>query len=169
MGLQPLRSLLRKLVVAIILVSASLRNDWKLELTEDYDITSRYEDKSFCLTEGSLHQLALDMFMHSSPPGTASYNKLKHVLDLNSEFYVEMGGVHGIFAQNEAVTSNMLYGYGLHPVGRKPSGPSNVTLVETRNNVYQLSLSTTRCQLQRSSSHIHSNRTVFKGSYPLVS
>lgn len=147
-GLQPLRGLSRKLAVAIMLVFASLWNDWKFELTDDYDITSRYEDKSFCLTKGSLHQLAVDMFMHSSPPGTASYNKLKYVLDRNSEFYVEMGGVHGIFAQNRAMMSNMLYGYGLHPVGMKPSGLSNVTLVETMFTNSACSLHDVNCRDQ---------------------
>ena len=87
--------------------------------------------ESFCLREGSLHQLAVDMFLYSSPPGTASYNKFKHVLDMNSEFYVEMGGGRGIFVQNQAMMDRMLYGYGLHKIGTKPLGLSNVTLVET--------------------------------------
>ena len=40
---------------------------------------SNYDSPS-CNNEGSLHQIALDMFHHSSPPGSASYTKLKHVL-----------------------------------------------------------------------------------------
>ena len=41
---------------------------------------SNYDSPSYCNNEGSLHQIALDMFHHSSPPGSASYTKLKHVL-----------------------------------------------------------------------------------------
>ena len=85
----------------------------------------------FCFGEGSLHQLAVDMFLYSSPPGNASYNKFKHVLDMNSEFYNEMGGGHAIFTQNQAMMDSMLHGYGLHKTGTKPPGLSNVTLVET--------------------------------------
>ncbi len=119
-----------RIAAVILFVAASFLNTGSLK-RQMITITRNDESESFCLTKGSLHQLAVGMFLHSSPPGTASYNKFKHVIDENSEFYVEMGGGHGIFVQNQILMDRMLYGYGLHNTDTKPLGHSNVTLVET--------------------------------------
>ena len=97
----------------------------------DYDSTSTDEVGTFCTTKGSLHELAVDMFRYSSPPGSASYNKFINVLHANSDFYIDMSGGHGIFSQTQVMMDMMLYGYGLHRIVTKPLGLSNVTLVET--------------------------------------
>lgn len=86
---------------------------------------------SFCSSpEGSLHQIALDMFHHSSPPGSASHTKLKERLQAHSQFYIDLQG--GIFAENQRNMASMLEGYGLTRLEKRPPKEwINVTLVET--------------------------------------
>lgn len=66
----------------------------------------------FCNGTGSLHQIGLDMFHFSSPVGSPSHIKLKHVLDATSHFYISPAVE--IFAQTRASIAKMLEGYGLH-------------------------------------------------------
>ena len=95
--------------------------------------TNNYDAPSYCDHEGSLHQIALDMFHHSSPPGSASYNKLKHVLGLSEFFYISLGAP--IFSKNEHMLKKMLEGMGLVHVDMKSLGgmvgKTEVILVET--------------------------------------
>lgn len=95
--------------------------------------TNNYDAPSYCDHEGSLHQIALDMFHHSSPPGSASYNKLKHVLGLSEFFYTSLGAP--IFSKNEHMLKKMLEGMGLVHVDMKSLGgmvgKTEVILVET--------------------------------------
>ncbi|KAL9183223.1 hypothetical protein ACHAXT_005010 [Thalassiosira profunda] len=102
--------------------------DGNATTNNEHDNTST---ESFCATRGSLHQLALDQFNHSSPPGSTSYKKLKHVLDLNEEFFIDMGGKQGIFFKNTECMVRMLQGYGLRQITARPENIHNVTLVET--------------------------------------
>ena len=92
-------------------------------------ISTTNNDDKYCFTKGSLHQLAIDTFYHFSPPNSTSYNKLKHVLDTNPAFYINMGGGRGIFAKNEEMISRMLRGYGLKQVPRPSYTSSNQTRV----------------------------------------
>jgi len=79
----------------------------------------------------SLHQVALEMVHFSSPPGSASYRKLNHVLSLNEKFHISLGPT--IFSTTERSVARMLQGYGLRQAELSPA-PSdhNVTLVETK-------------------------------------
>ena len=113
LGLEPsLGRIQRIAMVAFVFVAAALyrgyqngvlhspQNTTALPLdggniTRYGDNNTNYEPSSFCFTKGSLHQLALDMFNHSSPPGSMSYKKLKRVLDASSDFYIDMGGGNG--------------------------------------------------------------------------
>ncbi|KAL7524617.1 hypothetical protein ACHAWF_001022, partial [Thalassiosira exigua] len=96
------------------------------------DRRAAYDADRYCHAEGSLHRLAVDMVRRSSPPGSPSHRKFRRVLDANSEFYVDLGGARGIFVQNQRGVARMMRGYGLTQAReRPPSGPSNVTLVET--------------------------------------
>ena len=92
-------------------------------------------DDRYCFTKGSLHQLAIDTFYQFSPPNSKSYNKMKHVLDINPAFYIDMGGGRGIFTKNEEMIARMLRGYGLKQVPRPSSNASTnqtkVLFVET--------------------------------------
>jgi hypothetical protein len=92
----------------------------------------RSPSASFCYSEeGSLHHIALDMIQHSSRPGSPSYEKLKHVLNLNQQFYINLGSP--IFHRNEVSISTMLQGYGLNQtVGRPSSHIITTILVETK-------------------------------------
>ena len=85
---------------------------------------------SFCSnSKGSLHQIALDMFHHSSPPGSLSHMKLKEVLQSNSLFYMTFPGA--IFTNNQENIASMLEGYGLTRLDERPPKEwTNVTLVE---------------------------------------
>mmetsp|Transcript_21760 Transcript_21760/g.23356 ORF Transcript_21760/g.23356 Transcript_21760/m.23356 type:complete len:493 (+) Transcript_21760:46-1524(+) len=85
---------------------------------------------SFCSSsEGSLHQIALDMFHHSSPPGSLSLMKLKEVLQSNSHFYITFPDA--IFTNNQENIASMLEGYGLTRLDERPPKEwTNVTLVE---------------------------------------
>jgi hypothetical protein len=65
-----------------------------------------------CRGNGSLHQIGLDMFHFSSPRGSPSYIKFKHVLDMSSHFYI--GKLAVIFEQTTEAIRRMLSGYGLH-------------------------------------------------------
>lgn len=88
-----------------------------------------YYDDHFCSSEGSLHRLALDMMMSSSPAGSPSYDKFKRVLDSNSRAFVNMGSP--IFEFNNRAMARMLIGYGISPIFVYPSTTEGVTLVET--------------------------------------
>lgn len=94
----------------------------------DDDMENR--SASFCSSsEGSLNQIALDMFHHSSPPGSASHTKLKEVLQANSHFYINIPDA--IFTNNQRNIASMLEGYGLTRLDEKPPKEwTNVTLVE---------------------------------------
>ncbi len=87
--------------------------------------------EDFCSSSvGSLHSIALDMINHSSTPGSNSYNKLKHVLDLSTRFYVDLGS--DIFHQNEENMAMLLEGYGLIRIYHTPHESLNsLLLVET--------------------------------------
>lgn len=79
---------------------------------------------------GSLHSIALDMINHSSPHGSNSYNKLKHVLDLSTGFYINLWPP--IFQQNEENIAALLEGYGLTRTHHTPPKSSDgFLLVET--------------------------------------
>jgi hypothetical protein len=97
--------------------------------------------EEFCSGEnGSLHRIALDMIQHSSRPGSPSYEKLKHVLNLNQQFYIDLGSP--IFHRNEVSISTMLQGYGLSRMDGHPSSDTMIsTLVETKltNSVFHIS------------------------------
>ena len=99
---------------------------------------------SFCSSpEGSLHQIALDMFQHSSPLGSPSHNKLKTVLHAQLYFYIDLRGGGAIvnlnqrnmakmFKMNQRNMAKMLEGYGLTRLEQRPPKDwTNVTLVET--------------------------------------
>ena len=83
-----------------------------------------------CSENGSLHQIAVDMLNHSSPPGSPSNKKLQHVLDQNLQFYINLGPP--IFSSIQESLSDMLKGYGLQRTMEPPlKNQTNVTLVET--------------------------------------
>jgi len=92
------------------------------------------KDAAFCSSpEGSLHQLALDMFHHSSPPGSPSYQKLRHVLDSGHQlFFIDLGAP--IFSPIQVSMASMLEGYGLTRIRERPTNDtsSTITLVETQ-------------------------------------
>jgi len=88
------------------------------------------DSESFCDNKGSLHQVDLDMFNYSSPPGSQSYKKMKHVLGLSPFFYVNMGAGL-IFGKNQDMMKRMMRGMDLVEIDWNPSGPANITLVET--------------------------------------
>ena len=93
------------------------------------------DDVLFCQQEGSLHQIALDMIQFSSPPGSPSRKKLKHVLDQNSAFYISLGPI--IFRPMEESLAAMLEGYGMTRVTTPPAlindthNDAHITVVET--------------------------------------
>ena len=95
------------------------------------DDTKENRSASFCSSpEGSLHQIALDMLHHSSPPGSASHTKLNGVLRAHSHFYIDFKGA--IFRENQRNVASMLEGYGLTRLEQRPPREwTNVTLVET--------------------------------------
>jgi len=104
----------------------------KKQVVYDFSQTSVQNDSSsFCSSKkGSLHEIALEMVYHSSPPGSPSYDKLQQVLNQNSQFYIDLGPP--IFLSNQGIISTMLEGYGLHGVMDSPSRhQTNVTLIET--------------------------------------
>mmetsp|Transcript_29690 Transcript_29690/g.62511 ORF Transcript_29690/g.62511 Transcript_29690/m.62511 type:complete len:409 (+) Transcript_29690:119-1345(+) len=154
LGLEPVYGRIpRIVVVASIFIVAALRGDSRNNLdpilaslggnhtgnAADYIGASTNSGGSSpssssynCFSNGSLHELALDMFHYSSPPGSKSYTKLKRVLDSNTEFYIDLGGDKGIFTRNTESITRMLRGYGLQKARRVPSYQNNnVTLVET--------------------------------------
>ena len=122
-------------------VSATVSNGTELETltqrdNEDQeDQNNPYQkDAAFCSSpEGSLHQLALDMFHHSSPPGSPSYQKLRHVLDNGHQlFFIDLGAP--IFSPIQVSMASMLEGYGLTRIRERPTNDtsSTITLVETQ-------------------------------------
>ena len=86
---------------------------------------------SYCVNEGSLHQIALDMFQLSSPVGSASYNKFLHVLQQNPTFFTSIGK-DNIFAEIENNVVAMLQGFGLK---RLENWTSSATLVDVAPDV----------------------------------
>lgn len=68
----------------------------------------------FCHTEGSLHQVALQMAQYSSPPGSKSFLKTRGVLRASPYFHIDLppAGIFTNVAQHVAV---MLQGFGLQP------------------------------------------------------
>eukprot|EP00581_Thalassiosira_minuscula_P016998 CAMPEP_0183714394 /NCGR_PEP_ID=MMETSP0737-20130205/8916_1 /TAXON_ID=385413 /ORGANISM="Thalassiosira miniscula, Strain CCMP1093" /LENGTH=324 /DNA_ID=CAMNT_0025943309 /DNA_START=48 /DNA_END=1018 /DNA_ORIENTATION=+ len=125
----------RIIIVALIFVSTFLFREFQKDIDlgdmaldrRDHHNSSTYN----CFNNGSLHELALGMFSYSSPPGSTSYKKLKHVLDLNSLFFIDMGGMRDIFSANTECMRRMLRGYGLKEVLQRPSVPNDITIVET--------------------------------------
>ena len=77
----------------------------------NYSIHDPYPTE-YCATYGSLHQLALDMFHHSSPKDSPSYNKLKHVISMNPKFCINLGGGNGIFTKVEEIVRICYMGMG---------------------------------------------------------
>ena len=105
----------------------------------------------FCSSdEASLHHIALDMFHNSSPPGSLSYKKFKHVLGINHVFYIDLGPK--IFIQNQESIAKMLEGYGLQRITSKPARLSEVTLVETMWSESTCPIGESQC---RNHSRIH--------------
>ncbi|CAJ1951948.1 unnamed protein product [Cylindrotheca closterium] len=88
---------------------------------------------SFCFTEkGSLHSIALDMFRHSSPPGSRSFRKLRHVLHRNPSFHINFP--RKIFKSNQESLTSMFTSNGLMQETTDiptESNCSDITLVET--------------------------------------
>jgi len=93
-------------------------------------------------SSGSLRSIAIDMINYSSPQGSKSFNKLKHVLDLHSEFFVDLKPFD-LFQRNQESMATLLEGYGLKRLYESPAeGRSNVLLVETQ-------FSSSTCPLKR--------------------
>lgn len=81
-------------------------------------------------TSGSLHHIAFEMLNYSSPVGSSSRKKLKHVLDQNQFFYIDLGPP--IFSSIQESLSDAFIGYGLRRSFEKPTFiQKNITLVET--------------------------------------
>eukprot|EP00970_Alexandrium_tamarense_P012343 scaffold2862_cov89-Alexandrium_tamarense.AAC.1 len=80
-------------------------------------------ERQFRSQKGSLHQIAIDMALHSSPYGSASLMKLQRVLNANMYF--------DIFSSIGESMSMMLMGYGLESKATQFDKHDNVTLVET--------------------------------------
>lgn len=72
----------------------------------------------FCEGNGSLHHIATDMLHYSSPPGSSSYIKLKHILGTTSHFYIKTPN-DGFFTHTTQSYVRMLRGYGLERCHRK--------------------------------------------------
>ncbi|EED87216.1 predicted protein [Thalassiosira pseudonana CCMP1335] len=83
---------------------------------------------------------SVQLKLNQSKPGSPSYEKLKHVLNLNQQFYIDLGSP--IFHRNEVSVSTMLQGYGLSRMDGHPSSDTMIsTLVETKltNSVFHIS------------------------------
>mmetsp|Transcript_36107 Transcript_36107/g.86078 ORF Transcript_36107/g.86078 Transcript_36107/m.86078 type:complete len:454 (-) Transcript_36107:6-1367(-) len=103
-------------------------------------------NSTYCMNEGSLHQLAKDMLHRSSPIGL---EKLKHVLNSNRDFFIDSGkgSELGIFFMVERCIARMLEGYGLNQVKQTPpSSSANMTLVETFVTKSVCSILSPRCR-----------------------
>jgi len=67
--------------------------------------------EEYCKTEGSLNEVVFKMANHSSPPGSASYNKTKRILEVANSFYIDLGVP--IFDNVATNIASMLKGMGL--------------------------------------------------------
>ena len=83
-----------------------------------------------CINRGSLNNIAIDMLNFSSPLGSLSRKKLKHVLDQNHFFYIDLGPA--IFSSIQESLSLAFTGYGIQRCFQKPTiNQTNITLIET--------------------------------------
>ena len=94
-------------------------------------------DNHIAAKSGSLHQIALDMINNSSPKGSPSYLKLRHILSTATKFHILLRP-RDIFNKNEDNISQLLWGAGLQRVsGAKyrqaieEGNANDVILVET--------------------------------------
>lgn len=87
------------------------------------------DDATFCQQEGSLHQIALDMIHYSSPRGSASYQKLQHIVQQNPTFFLEVKVP--ILTEVEQNIARLLQGFDLEQTTSPPSNTeTNVTLIQ---------------------------------------
>jgi len=74
-------------------------------------VEERLKLQEYCKTEGSLNEIVFKMANHSSPPDSASFNKLKRILNGANSFHIYL--MISIFRSVKENIATMLQGYGL--------------------------------------------------------
>ena len=91
---------------------------------------------AYCNGLGSLHQIALDMFRLSSPPGSTSYNKFLHVLQRNPSFHINISESNILLTEIENNVVAMLQGFRLQRLENWTDN-ANATLVDVASQSWQ--------------------------------